>query len=292
MVNALRSTSAPVEGEAVAPDELDEQVGQMLTAASEPAAAPSGDTAAPADVVGDDLANQIQSLLDDVKAQEEANAAAPAPPVAHVVRVQKPATEAERAAALKDLDNLLAAAADDAVAGEFETVNEVLATYQQAQASKAAKPSPAEPTPSEPAAPVTGDAEAPPATSEVATTPEPEHEAATVEQVIASASSSDGATAADVARELDTQPEQQVQTQADPPAPAAAEPDPQPSPDPTPTARPRKAFDGLRVLFAVLSLPIRNASPGVRGAIGYFALVQFFVAAVLLGVKAATAFLS
>lgn len=110
----------------------------MATPAPAPAAEPGPAFEAPAERKGmaalseDDLANELQSLLDAAKSPAPAAVAVEEPPAS------EPAQEVLGNAALAQIDQALAKAADEAVAGEFETIDDVMG----GQAPAAARASP------------------------------------------------------------------------------------------------------------------------------------------------------
>jgi hypothetical protein len=287
---AAHPTDAPADNPADAP------AAPTDTAAAAPAdvTAAASESAAP-DLVGDALAQQIQQLLDDAQIQSDAAAAAAAPAAVPddppATDPPPPAPAPTEAQALAEIDNHLAKEADTAIAGEFETVQEVMSAAQQAQAP--APPSsepailPADPVPTSvapqvPAPPVP--AAAPAVSAAAAPVPVP----AAARSAPAAAPTPAGATSQDVARELDEQPAAAT-TPAAPPTPG---PTPAPVPVPAPVARkpaaarratPWQALDRLlRRALAAVDSPLRGLTPGARNILGLVALVTVFNATCLL----------
>ncbi len=145
MPDSIESAQAQTQGYASPAAETDDaapgggdgygQADQAVTMPSSPA-----EPVAPAmaDDADDALASQIQEMLDDARSAEAAVDETPTT-VAQPVAAPAASAAAELDAvdvSIQAIDEMLAEAADDAVAGEFETVDEVLST--QAPAAKAA----------------------------------------------------------------------------------------------------------------------------------------------------------
>ncbi len=309
--NAAKAASptTPAEPATAAPDpdgKLDAQLDELLAAAQAQATDPLNDASStgvptpttnddPDSLAGDELAAQIQSLLDDAKRTSEVATPAPQESLAadatphgeslsveqllqHAAGEEKtwtqqiaqdggnPATPVPAPAAppaLKQLDAELAESADHAMAGDFETVTEVL------QAEQRNTDGPATTQGEE----LAGDFE----------TPESVIQAGPAPLVVAAAGS-----AGSVARELDTQPEARPHAAA-PLAPAVAAVA-QDLATPA-TRRARKSSrridwaawnDRLLRLCATVNRPLMSLSPEWRGTVGMVALLQVFLASVLL----------
>lgn len=156
---------APVEPEAVTPEVDDEPVVAATHVAAshvdEPAAADADETPADAEPAGDalglDLASQIQQLLDDARTQEadgssstaeddaRQDAELDAAAASKAVAAAPPVASEDGAMNIDAIDQMLADGADEAVVGDFETINEVLATDTTPEA--AAEPAPAATSP-------------------------------------------------------------------------------------------------------------------------------------------------
>lgn len=263
------------------------------------AASPSADD----DFSDDDLGRQIQSLLDNANAVGKGGAKTstkikPAPPAS--APADQPADEqvpADDASAeldpaddddstIRKLDELLAEEAQDAVAGDFETVDHVLGDAAQpapppapapapVPAAKAPQPAAIPKPPTPPAAPaqddddegddfIDGDFEDPAESLGVT-----------------------GGSAADVAAELDDQPENRpapVAAAAAPPEPVAAaeETSPRRSASRLPRLSPKLAERTLRHTCATLNRPLQHVSPGTRSTIGWVGLLTLGNGVVLL----------
>jgi hypothetical protein len=279
-----------------------EATGQAAgTGASPPATEAAADGAGAPDLVGDALAQQIQQLLDDAQAH---SGQLPAPAQAAPAAATEPAKAQADAKAIEEIDNHLALEADKAIAGAFETVQEVV---------MGAEPKAAEPAATEPAVEAPAPAPAAAASAPVVEPPAAAEAPVPVAAAVAApASASGGATAQDVARELDEQPVAPPAAAASAPAAAAAAPIPVPAPEPTPPAvaakaKPARAATAaapapvasdppapapaalgaridrsLRQFFAVLNRPLLGLSPGLRQTLGLVALLTVFNAACLL----------
>lgn len=243
----------------------------------------------------DDLAGQIQGLLDEVQkkdkdtipprepvaAEPAAGAEAPpaAPPEAEPVEaVADAATEAPSetgAVSIDQIDEMLADSAAQAIQTEAPPVSrvpgtdEVLAAQDEAEAKAQQDAQAQEPTEPQPATPVPAQ-------------PQPVGEAA---QAKPEPVQSQGASAADVAKELNED------AQAQP-----AEPAPVPVGDPKPQAQPvgvvqatpaevviktgnlKKAEHALRRVCGTINRPLKRLSPEMRDAVGYVGVLTTAVA--------------
>lgn len=205
------------------------------------------------DILGDDLANQIQELLDSTAESMGENtklaATADENPAA---TPQAPAvSDANDRAEIKALDATLAADADDAIAGDFETTEDVVAA-----ANLEAAPT----TTSEAAAPHTPEA------MSVDNEPSLEGDFESPADLVAKAESKNGASAADVARELDSQPEKAPRTGGlkKPRLPVTVSP------------------KLLKSAVILVNRPFANASPQTRNLIGWVGLLTLFNAGILI----------
>jgi hypothetical protein len=281
---------------------MSDEASVPAAAGVEPAAAGDG-----ADLVGDALAQQIQQLLDDAQAHSGQTATAPKPAAAPTgaadARASAPAAAAATAAdevdanAAAELDSHLALEADKTIAGEFETVQEVMSAAQK-PAGPAAE-APAVPVPAE-AAKIAPAAPAPPAAEPAAAAPAPAPAVAEPAKIApapapapASVAATTGATAQDVAHELDAQPAASAPAAGAPPAAAAKAASAKPARaaaaavPAAASAPPRTALwpqidRSLRRFFAVFNGPLLGVGPGVRQALGLIALVTVFNATCLL----------
>jgi hypothetical protein len=111
---------------------VDDAAGQYAAA---PVTPQPGDQAEASMSSDDELASQIQAMLDDARVAE-ASSDSTTPMAAAPALAANEADDADADVPIQAIDEMLAEAADDAVAGEFETVDEVLATQTaQAEAS-------------------------------------------------------------------------------------------------------------------------------------------------------------
>lgn len=183
---------------------------------------------------GDDLAEQIQNLLDDAKRGQEEAAASPV----------------AEAQSVEQIDDMLAASADQAVAGAFETPAEAAAT-----------------TASPETAALSGE-------SALDSEPLLEGGFATPEELLqgkneSAAAPAFNADARAVAQELDNQPELVA---ASPPASEPAAP---------PAKRaPRRPL--LRGLLVTINKPLLSCSKSTRDLVGWIGLLTLFNASVLM----------
>lgn|GEM_PF-6468600 len=296
-----------------------EAVVEPVEAAAEPAveatsATPAEATpAAPApdeaiDTSGLDLASQIQQLLDDARTHHAepssaASSPAPAAPVAPAAMPRPvkpaPAASAEQDALpetlnIQDIDQMLAEEADQALAGDFETIHEVLAAEQLPEAPVTPDPEPVAMSPS-PASPA-----APPA-QEAAEDDELEgsfEEPDAVLQQAAMASTGRSELSEDaraVAQELDDQPENRVRAAAAQSTPAATPSEDRETAAPAPSLIHRGfAFVGrelvvltelVRQLCVLISRPMASLTPQSRDMVGYVGLITLFWGGVALVAK-------
>ena len=226
-----------------------------------------------------ELADQIQELLNKaLQTQADTKSTADEAPVAQTPPAESPLTDnttsgissaakpADQPGALEeDLDVYLADRADDAVAGDFETVKQVPGANGDVADAPANKTDVELEDAFETSRQAAGGIDA--VDTESVKAPE---QAAASEQ---------GSTAADVLRELDEQP-----------PPTAAEQDGVPKPA-GPTLRKRLAIIvtgarlaawPLRIVCAVIYKPFGKISRPTRDLIGYFALLQLFIGSVIL----------
>lgn len=305
----------PQAQSADAPDidaQLDALMNQVKEAQSNEA--PDAESAKAAD--GDELADQIQQVLDEAKDQtesaqvaqpddaQEVNQEQPEPTMAaDPVQDMGPATEDE---VVDQLDRLLDESGDDDdFAGAFETVEEVIGETD-APAAPATAPQPVAESPQ----PV---AEAPQPEARDQTPPAQEEEDfefegnfAAPEDVVAETETETetesepkataGATAQDVAAELDAQPQP---VDAKPPAPiteAEVEPNPVEA-DAADTRTPRRerlkavitaAPDKTKQVCAVINKPMNWVGDETRDLIGYVGLITLFNASAVLIYKIIT----
>ena len=232
-----------------------------------------------------ELADQIQELLDEaLQTQADTKSTADEAPDAQTPPVESPLTDnttggvssaakpADEPGALEeDIDVYLAQRADDAVAGDFETVKQVLGANGDVANTLANQADVELEGAFETSRQAAGGIDA--VDTESIKTPE---QAAASEQ---------GSTADDVLRELDEQPPPTAAEQDDAPKPAG------------PTLRKRLAIIvtgvrlaawPLRIVCAVIYKPFGRISRPTRDLIGYFALLQLFIGSVMLinaGVK-------
>jgi hypothetical protein len=279
--------------------------------------------------VGEDLADQIQQLLDGAKkevvpptsaddefeeaegaflapeqvlmeAANDADASQPAPrpasqpptrpaeavpssasAVTPRVPVPEPADRKLDAEMIGAIDDYLSEQADDAVGGEFETVHEVLSAEAEAarlDPSRAAAHADERDESAE-----AGDHDD---ASDGRTYDDPR-------QVLGDPSNDDrsahrdakgfGATAEDVADELDDQPESQAEGDA---SAAGADAD-DVRPRPLPRLVVRGGAELARRMCAAVNRPLAQCSPQTRHLLGYFALLHVFLGSALLIGKAA-----
>jgi hypothetical protein len=241
-----------------------------------PAMAANTDQAPAADAAGDELALQIQELLDDAKAHAEQKPTAGATESADGVYEPAGATNeipGAGATVLGKLDQELAQGADEAIAGHFETVQEVITA---AQAHAPAAPA----TPADPPAPAATAATAPPAgeayvaAAPSSPVPAPAETAKT------------GASAADVAHELDTEPRAPTSPAVEaPPAPAPRQRPPAPATAGSPGS---PLSCAIRRLLGMLNRPVAALPDFPRQVVGLVAVLTIFNASALLVYVAAT----
>ncbi len=244
----------------------------------------------------DDLASQIQGLLNDVQGKDKdatppqepvaaaepaAGAEAPpaAPPEAEPVEaVADAATEAPSetgAVSIDQIDEMLADSAAQAIQKEAPPVSrvpgtdEVLAAQDEAEAKAQQDAQAQEPTEPQPATPVPAQ-------------PQPVGEAA---QAKPEPVQSQGASAADVAKELN----EDAQAQPAEPAPVpVGDPEPQAQPVGVAQATPaevviktgnlHKAEHALRRVCGTINRPLKRLSPEMRDAVGYVGVLTTAVA--------------
>lgn len=290
LLSSAADESAP--GESTDPSTLNEQLDTMMSADEKPAggaanaalsaasalsasdasAAKSAETAADAEseLAGDDLAKQIQELLDTAKETADGTSPKPAPGIAPAAApatmsdatATPPAVSGETTApdeAVQKIDEALAQSADDAIAGDFETVAEASGQAAETTAAAAADTQPARAD----HAPADSDAE-----------PDLEGGFASPEELInstaAPAATGFAATAASVGRELDEQPEKGAKPAKVPKPPKAKKP------------RDPNAPGLLRRTLMVINAPLLHASKPVRDGVGWVALLTIFNGSMLL----------
>lgn len=204
------------------------------------------------DLLGDDLANQIQELLDSTAESvgENTQLAATTDESPAITPLATAGSAVKDHAEIKALDATLAADADDAIAGDFETTEDVVAAANLEAA----------PTTSAVAVP-----HAPEAMS-VDNEPSLEGDFDSPEELVAKTETKNGASAADVARELDSQPEKTARMGV--------------------LKKPRLALAvSPRVLKSAVILinrPFANASAQTRNLIGWVGLLTLFNAGILI----------
>jgi len=224
----------------------------------------------------DPLADQIQELLDEAKAKSPPEAPAADAPAQDA---SPEGSDGSDGSAIDDLDQMLAEGAEGAVGGEFESFDEVMGTADPAGTPSASDAKPA-------GAPAAGHASA---DAELAI--DDEDAFAPPEQVLAEESASAapaapeprGASAKDVARELDQQPEPVAATQA--PAAPEREPAQEPASDKTPRDWNRLlqlVVACLRRICARVNRPLGQFPPEIRNTIGYVGLATLANAVVLI----------
>lgn len=213
---------------------------------------PGADPPPAEDILGDDLANQIQELLDSTAESmgENTQLAATTDESPAAAQPIDTGAAAQDRSEIKALDATLAADADDAIAGDFETTEDVVAAANLEAA----------PTSSEVAAP-----HAPEAMS-VDNEPSLEGDFESPADLVAKAESKSGASAADVARELDSQPEKTARAVGlkKPRLPIAVSP---------------RVFKSAVIL---VNRPFANASAQTRNLIGWVGLLTLFNAGILI----------
>jgi hypothetical protein len=319
--------------------------GQAPAAAASPAR-PSAPAAAPApaakdDIVSGALAVQIQELLDHADAAPQgpseavaagagpASAAArsptPPPPDIPAPGLANNTDDQTTGEVLRQIDEHLAQDADHAIAGDFETVPQVEAFEEQAAAERKAAAAAAGGAAGSAnlaaeqmqvaAAPADGGIAAAPTADQAATvsgasseSPTESAAASAVPGPAAAAVPPAGATAADVARELD----QDARTAPTPvipagtttasvhqvtntngaaadipagmgPGPAAAGPKSVPTgPRTSAAARTGLLSVSLRRLLGAINRPLAGLSPTARSTVGYIGLLTLFNAVVLV----------
>jgi hypothetical protein len=278
------------------------------------------------DLVGHALASQIQELLDDAADQQKqaeskavpaetqeaqgASTAAATPtdssnprpgnlaPVASSATPAAPVDPVEQEV-LHQIDDHLAQEADNAVAGDFETVHEVLAQGEGTNALPSTEASQSgSVNPAAPANSVSGGAIANRATQQSSVAPHGGAAPAGTQQLpTLTERNPTGATAADVARELDEQPETAHSASA---AAAvsnivvgtgnAARPITSPTSSTAVVSRSQRnllapvqgASRTFRRILAAVNGPLARFSPDTRANIGYVGVVVMFSGAVLL----------
>ena len=285
-------------------DPLGVQIDQLLDMAKEQEADQSEDlpaTPSPNEVISDasaadvpqaepsrDVPAQSKPLIKTVKAEA---AAQPAPADAGASEGK---SDSE---AVKDLDSILADSADDAVAGDYDTIEQVLAEEQTATSAPAAQ---TDTTTAE--APVAGepdDEELPEGMFET-----PEHiqagedagSAEAAEPVAAPVGGGDfTARAEDVAKELAEQPESMPQGSELPPVTPSAEPSPTPGARGGSRARSIAAAIGSRLVgvagrtpdvalrvCTTINKPVRLLPADWQNTVGYVGLLTLLNATMLL----------
>ncbi len=269
-------TAAP--DDATAPT-LNEQLDVMMSAdqtqqmdpqraVSADGAGTAADTArAESELAGDDLAKQIQELLDTAK--ETADGSSPKPAGTATTAMMSDATNtstetsgesAETEAVVQKIDEVLAENADDAIADDFETVAQVTGQTTDVDQLNATEA----PQWQERSADTE---EAEPDLEGAFASPE---DLLNSEAAMPAATASFSATAASVARELDEQPEKHSK--------------PVKAPKPPKVSKPRdpNAPSLLRRVLMIVNAPLLHASKPVRDGVGWVALLTIFNGSMLL----------
>ncbi|MCE9591189.1 MAG: hypothetical protein K8S99_11770 [Planctomycetes bacterium] len=252
------------------------------------------------DILGEDLANQIQELLDStaesmgggvkLAAREEtiksstppvapASPSAPEPPAISPMPIKPALVTRVENAQIKALDTTLAQEADDAIAGDFETPQDVILTaaatasaaQEQAQANAHAQAPQANTAAGERPAKNLSDVEEEPALEGDFESPAELVAKATVKAAAPPPGFTAGA--ADVAKELDSQPEKNAGA-----TPRAREPVAPRRPR-TFALSPAALAKGL---FVLLNRPLANASVQTRNLVGWVGLLTLFNATLLI----------
>jgi hypothetical protein len=238
----LTSATEAMEGADDAAASTAAQATDAVASAAAGAAPPAGGDG---DLAGDELAKQIQELLDTAKESTEATPA-------HAAAGPDPAPEVS-ARAIEKIDEALAESADDAVAGDFETVAEADGQAGAAAAGRRVEDDVPDATQTEPD--LEGGFSSPDALMQ---TP---------------AAAGFSADARSVAQELDSQPENAAKpAKRDKPAKAKAPRDPR---DPN-------APSLLRRTLILINAPLLHASKQTRDLVGWVGLLTVFNASVLL----------
>ncbi len=286
-----------------------EPAAALAVAVAEPPAAAEPPVDADSDA-GLDLASQIQQLLDDARTQQPSSAfsavAEPAgtpvaeaavPPQPEPVVAPQPASLSPAAQTpdtamasetlnIEAIDQMLADEADQALAGDFETITEVLATENLPEVSAPAQRESAAPVASAVSAPPTGEEE----DDLEGSFEEPE---TVLQAATASADTGLSEDAKAVARELDDQPENRSRASRAgdsqdtvPPAASdrrrAARPSAFKSLGRTVLVELKALPELLRVACEAINRPLAALTPHTRDMVGYAGLITVFWGSVTL----------
>jgi hypothetical protein len=249
--------------------ELEQQLDSLAAEARSDPATESQANADADDLSGDALADQIQDLLNDAK-QGASGATASEP----FKRATAATASASQDTVVQHLDSLLAADADDAVAGDFETTSEI-----------ADEPGGGGMIEPEGDADGKDDKQTEPDLEGAFTTPEEllqaEDAAAEPEESERAHASSFNADAKAVARELDAQPEKAAAVAVAEKPQRAAEREPV---EEVESAKPRKPRPGpsLRGMLVAINRPLLNCSKQTRNLVGWIGLLTLFNGSILM----------
>ena len=304
-----------------AEDSLADQVQELLdqdraaedSAAEElvpPSQAHDQKTGAEADSDTDPLGVQIDQLLDMAREQEgdqSADLPATAPEAVEAETAGQPSPAEARPSegktdseTVKDLDRILADSADDAVAGDYDTIEQVLAEEQTATSAPAAQ---TDTTTAE--APFAGESDDENLPEGMFETPEQiqagadSKPAKAAEPIAAPVGGGDfTAGAEDVARELAEQPESMPQEAEPEPVAASAKASPSPATGDGSRGRSIAAALGSRVVgvagrtpdlalrvCTTINKPVRRLPAEWQNTVGYIGLLTFFNATVIMVYK-------